>query len=66
MKRLGTSERRARYARRKWLSEAPSGWIKEMMAFRRFSFRGLAKVHGEWDLVCRALNIRRMGALRAG
>ena len=39
-----------RYAERKWLSEAPNGWIKEVLGFRRFSFRGLAKVRGEWDL----------------
>ena len=62
--RLATPEGRARYARRKWLSEAPNGWIKEVMGFRRFSFRGLAKVRAEWRLVCLALNIRRMGTLR--
>ena len=28
---------------RKWLSEAPNGWIKEVLGFRRFSLRGLAK-----------------------
>jgi len=27
------------------------------MRFRRFSLRGLAKVRGEWDLVCAALNL---------
>ena len=52
---------KARYAQRKWLSEAPNGWIKEVLGFRRFSLRGLAKVRGEWDLVCLALNIKRMG-----
>ena len=51
-------------ARRKWLSEAPNGWIKEVLGFRRFSFRGLAKVQAEWNLVCLALNIKRIGALR--
>ena len=30
---------------------------------RRFSLRGLAKVRGEWDLVCLALNLKRMGTL---
>ena len=43
-KKLQTEAGRARYARRKWLSEAPNGWIKEVLGFRRFSFRGLAKV----------------------
>ena len=49
---------RAAYAERKWLSEAPHGWIKHVLGFRRFSLRGLAKVRGEWDLVCLALNGR--------
>ena len=62
-KKLGTEAGRARYARRKWLSEAPNGWIKEVLGFRRFSLRGLAKVQAEWNLVCLALNIKRVGAL---
>ena len=62
-KKLGTEAGRACYARRKWLSEAPNGWIKEVLGFRRFSLRGLAKVQAEWNLVCLALNIKRIGAL---
>ena len=54
---------KARYAQRKWLSEVPNGRIKEVLGFRRFSLRGLAKVRGEWNLVCLALNIKRMGTL---
>ena len=50
---------------RKWLSEAPNGWIKHVLGFRRFSLRGLAKVQGEWDLVCLALNTKRLHALLA-
>ena len=61
--KLATPEGKARYARRKWLSEAPNGWIKEAMGFRRFSVRGLAKARGEWNLVCLALNVKRMGRL---
>ena len=53
----------AEYARRKWIAEAPHGWIKERLGFRRFSLRGLRSVQGEWDLVCLALNIKRMSAL---
>ena len=56
---------RAAYAERKWLSEAPHGWIKHVLGFRRFSLRGLAKVRGEWDLVCLALNAKRLHALIA-
>ena len=39
-KKLASEEGRRRYARRKWMAEAPVGWIKEVMGFRRFSFRG--------------------------
>ena len=56
---------RAAYAERTWLSEAPNGWIKHVLGFRRFSLRGLAKVQGEWDLVCLALNTKRLHALMA-
>ncbi len=54
---------RAAYAERTWLSEAPNGWIKHVLGFRRFSLRGLATVQGEWDLVCLALNTKRLHAL---
>ncbi len=63
--KLATPEGRAQYAERKWLSEAPNGWIKDVLGFRRFSFRGLAKVRGEWDLMCLALTVKRMQALVA-
>ena len=53
------------YRRRKWIAEAPHGWIKERLGFRRFSLRGLRSVQGEWDLVCLALNIKRMSVLMA-
>ncbi len=63
--KLSTPAGRAAYAERKWLSEAPHGWIKHVMGFRRFSLRGLAKVRGEWDLVCLALNVKRLRTLVA-
>lgn len=63
--KLSTPQGRAQYARRKWLSEAPNGWIKQAMGFRQFSVRGLQKVRGEWALVCLALNIKRMQGLAA-
>ena len=64
-KKLATEAGRAQYAQRKWLVEAPIGWIKEALGFRRFSVRGLNKVQGEWDLVCLALNVKRMQGLQA-
>ena len=61
--KLVTDQGRKQYAKRKWLSEAPFGWIKEALGFRRFSFRGEVKVGQEWNLVCLALNIRRLQPL---
>ena len=43
VEKLATPAGRAAYAERKWLSEAPNGWIKHVLGFRRFSLRGLAK-----------------------
>ena len=63
--KLSTPAGRAANAERKWLSEAPNGWIKHVLGFWRFSLRGLAKVRGEWDLVCLALNAKRLHALMA-
>ena len=56
---------RRSYAKRKWLSEAPNGWIKQAVGFRRFSVRGLNQAQGEWALVCLALNMKRMQGLAA-
>ncbi len=63
--KLATEDGRRRYGRRKWMAEAPVGWIKEVMGFRRFSFRGLQKVQAEWTLVCLALNVKRLHTLQA-
>lgn len=53
------------YRRRKAIVEPPNGWVKHILGFRQFSFRGLTKVRVEWKLVCAALNLRRMGGLCA-
>ena len=63
--KLATEAGRAQYAQRKWRVEAPIGWNKEALGFRRFGTRGLEKVRGGWDLVCLALNVKRMRGLRA-
>ena len=65
VEKLSTPAGRAVYAARKWLSEAPYGWIKHVLGFQRFSLRGLAKVRGEWDLVCLAVNAKRLHVLMA-
>ena len=57
--RLKSDVGRARYRRRKAIVEPVIGWIKEILGFRRFSLRGAAKVRGEWNLVCLAVNLKR-------
>jgi transposase len=62
MKRRMTTRRgKQRYRKRKSIAEPPFGWIKGVLGFRGFSLRGLEKVRGEWNLMCLALNLRRMG-----
>jgi Transposase DDE domain len=48
----------------KFETEPPNGWIKSVLGFRQFSMRGLKKANAEFKLVCMALNLRRMGAMR--
>ena len=59
-----TPDAQAAYRKRKWIVEAPNGWIKNVLGFRQFSLRGLEKVQAEFKLVCLALNLRRMSGLR--
>ena len=63
--RLATDEGRKLYATRKHVAEPPFGWIKQVLGFRRFSVRGLARVRGEWALVCLALNVKRLDRVQA-
>jgi transposase len=51
---------RALYARRKVIAEPVFGQIKEGRGFRRFSFRGLTKIRGEWCLVCLTHNLLKI------
>ena len=61
--KLKTEAGRGHYKRRKAIVEPVFGWIKEILGFRRFSLRGIEKVSGEWDLVCLAVNLKRMNRL---
>jgi transposase len=65
IEKLCSPSGRQRYKRRKAIVEPVYGWVKEILGFRRFSFRGLEKVRAEWDLVCLALNLKRLHALFA-
>ncbi len=54
----------ALYALRKTIVEPVFGQIKGPRGFRRFSFRGLAKVQAEWQFVCLTHNLLKR--FRAG
>jgi hypothetical protein len=62
--KLQTDAGKAAYRKRKWIAEPPNGWIKSVLGFRQFSLRGLHRVQAEFKLVCLALNLRRMSALK--
>ncbi|MGH9552786.1 MAG: transposase, partial [Terriglobales bacterium] len=60
-RKLSTKTGKAVYAQRKAIVEPAFGQIKEAsLEFRRFSFRGLQKVRGEWLLVCAAHNLLKV------
>lgn len=63
-RRLSRSAGKAHYRRRKAIPEPVFGWIKHVMGFRRFSMRGLEAAKAEWNLVCLAVNLKRMHALK--
>ena len=64
--RLKTKDGKARYKLRQQTVEPVFGIIKSVMGFRQFLLRGLEKVGLEWQLVCVAINLKRLHILRAG
>jgi hypothetical protein len=58
--KLKSEQGEAAYRRRKVIVEPVFGWVKSVLGFRQFSFRGLDKNNAEWHLVSLALNLRRM------
>ncbi len=62
--KLQSTAGRAVYALRKAIVEPVFGQIKAVRGFRRFSFRGLAKVQAEWLLICLTHNLLKL--FRAG
>jgi len=62
--KLQTPGGRALYALRKAIVEPVFGQIKDGRDFRRFSFRGVAKVQAEWLLICLTHNLLKL--FRAG
>lgn len=61
--KLKSEEGAAAYRRRKVIVEPVFGWIKSVLGFRQFSFRGLKKTTAEWHLVCLAVNLRRLSGI---
>ncbi len=59
-RKLQTKVGAAIYATRKMIVEPVFGQIKQARGFRQFLLRGLAKVQGEWALVCLTHNILKM------
>ena len=65
LKRIMEEEgNRELYKRRKCTVEPVFGQIQEGMGFRRYFYRGRKKVRSEWNLVCAAFNIKKIGALQ--
>ena len=62
-RKLQTKAGRAVYAARKTIVEPVFGQIKQARGFRQFLLRGLAKVRGEWALVCLTHNILKLHRL---
>ncbi len=57
------AEHQGLYRRRKCTVEPVFGQIQVGMGFRRYLYRGRAKVRSEWNLVCAAFNIKKVATL---
>ena len=62
-RKLKTKAGKAVYAARKAIVEPVFGQIKQARGFRQFLLRGIAKVRGEWALVCLTHNILKLHRL---
>jgi hypothetical protein len=58
--KLKTAAGQAVYKWRKAIVEPVFGQIKDARGFRRFSFRGLAKVEAEWNLIALTHNLLKL------
>ena len=63
--KVESEEGRAKYRLRKQTVEPVFGIIKNVLGFRQFSLRGLAKVEGEWKLLALAYNCKRLHRLQS-
>jgi len=62
--KVSTPEGQKLYTKRKTIVEPVFGQIKGARGFRRFSFRGLLKITGEWCLVCLTHNLLKLWRYR--
>lgn len=63
-RKLRTKQGRQRYGLRKELPEPVFGHIKQARGFRQFLLRGIAKVRGEWQMICAGHNLLKLFAAR--
>jgi myosin heavy subunit len=59
-RKLRTKKGRETYAKRKGMIEPIFGQIKHVREFRQFLLRGLAKMRGEWNLICMTHNLLKL------
>lgn len=60
VRKLLTKRGKAIYAKRKGIVEPVFGQTKQGRGFRQFLLRGLAKVKGEWSLICTTHNLLKL------
>jgi transposase len=61
-RKLRTKKGRETYSKRKSVVEPVFGQIKRARGFVQFSLRGLAKMRGEWSIVCLTHNLLKLFA----
>ncbi len=59
-RKLRTKNGRETYAKRKGMIEPIFGQIKQVRGFRQFLLRGIAKMRGEWRLICMTHNLLKL------
>jgi transposase len=59
-RKLRTKKGRETYAKRKGMIEPIFGQIKHARGFRQFLLRGMAKMRGEWSLICMTHNLLKL------
>lgn len=53
-------EKKRLLGRRKVIVEPVFAWIKQHLGFRRWTVRGINNVRAQWELVCTALNLKKL------